>query len=96
MRRKIDFLTRLFEVLQCRVDILQFLKDEKLINDDAMQTILHDQHQTHSTKIAMLLEELLKEEKLQLVSYEWSILPKELLSLTIVATNAKKEFIHSV
>lgn len=96
MRRKIDFLDRLFKVLQCRVEILRFLRDEKLITDDVMQNILHDQHQTHSTKIAMMLEELVQAEKLQLVDYEWTILPKELLKLTIVSAEAKKEFTYSV
>ena len=96
MRRKIDFLDRLFEKLKCRIDILQFLKDEHLITDDQMQTILHEQHNQHSTKIAMLLEELRVADKLQLVDYEWSILPKELLCLTLVSAEGKREFSYSV
>lgn len=96
MKRKIEFLDRLFKVLQCRVEILQFLKDEKLITDDVMQNLLHDQHQQHSTKIAMMLEELAQSDKLQLVDYQWTILPNELLKLTIVSAEAKKEFTYSV
>lgn len=96
MKRQIDFLDRLFVKLKCRVEILQFLKDEKMISDDEMQTLLHEQHQTHSTKIAMMLNDLLQSEKLQLVDYEWTILPKELMRLTIVSETAKKEFLYSV
>lgn len=96
MRKRIDFLEQLFKKLQCRTEILQFLRDEKLISDDLMQTILHENHLTHTTKIAMLLNDLVKEEKLQLVDYEWTVLPKEFLKLTIVSAEDKKEFFYSV
>jgi hypothetical protein len=61
-----------------------------------MQGILHDAHQTHSTRIASLLHELAQAEKIQLLSYEWTLLPKELLRLTIVTDSDKKEFTYSV
>ncbi len=96
MKMKIDFLDRLFTKLKCRVEILEFLKNENMISDDDMQTLLHEQHQTHSTKIAMMLNDLLNAGTLQLVDYEWSLLPKELMRLTIVSDSAKKEFLYSV
>lgn len=96
MRKKIEFLDRLFKVLHCRQQILEHLKLHKLIDDDQMQNILHDNHQTHSTRIAGLLDELAQTEKIQLLSYEWTILPKELLCLTIVTDSDKKEFTYSV
>lgn len=92
MRKKIECLDRLFVLLKCRTDILQFLKDEKLINDDTMNAILIEHHATHSTKIATILEDLVKADRLQLVDYEWTILPKELVKLTIVTPVTKKEF----
>jgi sulfur carrier protein ThiS len=96
MRKQIEMMNRLFDTLKCRNEILQFLKDEKLINDDTMQAILHDHHTQHATKIAGLLAELQQAEKLQLVDYEWRILPKELVKLTIVSKNAKKDFTYAV
>ena len=96
MRKKIDFLNRMFDRLKNRNDILEFLKLHKLINDDVMQNILHENHKTHSTVIAMLLQDLATEEKVQLVSYDWTILPKETMKLTIVTETDKKEFIYSV
>ena len=96
MRSKIDCLNRLFQLLNCRVDILQYLKDEKLITDDMMQTILNELHTTHAPKIVSLLAELQQSDKLQLVDYEWTILPKELMKLTVVSRNNKKEWIYSV
>jgi hypothetical protein len=88
-------MNRLFDVLRCKAEILQFLKDERVINDDQMQSILHSNHTTHSTRIAGLLDESLKADKLQLVDYEWTILPHERLSLTLVSQNAKKEFVYN-
>ena len=96
MRKKIEFLDRLFKVLHCRNDILEYLKVQKLIDDNTMQALLHEQHTTHSTRIAGLLEGLVAEERVQLVSYEWTVLPKELMKLTIVTDTDKKEFVYSV
>lgn len=95
-RKKIEFLDRMFKLLKCRQEILDFLKGEKLITDDVAQLILHDHHQTHSTKIVSLLEELQTKDDLQLVDYEWTILPKELMKLTLVSKSARKEFVYSV
>lgn len=96
MRNKINFLNRLFATLDCRTDILQYLKDEKFITDDVMATLLNEHHTTHAPKIASMLAELQKVEKLQLVDYEWTILPQELLRLTVVARDSKKEWTYVV
>lgn len=96
MRKKVDCLNRLFDTLKCRIDLLDYLKEEKLITDDVAQNVLHENHTQHATRIASILEELAKTDKLQLVDYEWTILPKELVKLTLVSRNNKKEFIYSV
>jgi len=96
MRKQIEFLDRMFDRLKNRQEILEFLKLTKMINDDQMQTILHEPHQTHSTAIAGLLANLVKDEKVQMVSYDWTILPKETMRLTIVTDLDKKEFLYSV
>lgn len=96
MRKKIDMLNRLFELIKCRSEILQFLKEEKLISDDIMQGTLHEHHTQHAVKIAGMLEDLKKKEDLQLVDYEWQILPKELVKLTLISKASKKEFTYSV
>lgn len=96
MRKKIDMLNKLFDYLKCRNDILQFLKDEKIIDDNLMQNILHEHHTQHATRIAGMLDELQRADKLQLVDYEWQILPKELVKLTLISKNSKKDFTYSV
>jgi hypothetical protein len=95
MRKKIEFLNRLFELLGCRTDILVWLKEEKLMSDDAVQTLLNENHATHAAKLASILAELQKADKLQLVDYEWTILPNELMKLTAVSRNTKKEWVYT-
>ena len=69
MRKQIEFLNRLFDLLSCRTDILVWLKEEKLMSDDAVQTLLNENHTTHAAKLASIMAELQKSDKLQLVDY---------------------------
>jgi len=92
MKRRVEFLNRIFDLLKCRTTILNFLKEEKLITDDAVQTLMNEHHSSHAIRIANLLADLAKQDKLQLVDYEWTILPVEHLKLTLVTTHTKREF----
>jgi len=92
MKRRVEFLNRIFDLLKCRTTILDFLKEEKLITDDMVQTLLNEHHSSHASRIANLLADLAKQDKLQLVDYEWTILPTEHLKLTLVTDHNKKEF----
>lgn len=94
--KKIQCLDTLFDKLRCRVEIFEFLRDEKLIADDDMQRVLNEMHNTHATHLFNILETLQREDNVQLVDYEWTLLPKELIKLTIVTSNTKKEFTYTV
>ncbi len=96
MLKQIDCLNKIFGLLKCRNDILEFLVSEKLITSDKMHHILHSTPTTHATTIAFLLKELQHEEKVQLVSYEWTVLPKEYINLTIVTNSSKKEWTYGI
>jgi flagellar motor switch protein FliG len=96
VRKRIDFLNRLFDLRKCREEILDFLKDEHIINDDIKQSILHEHHTQHASKILSLFEDLQKKEALQSVEFEWKILPVEFMQLTLISKNAKKDFTYSV
>ena len=94
--KKIDCLKYLFTKLKCRMEILEFLKNEHLISDRHMSEILHESSINHATRIFNLLENLQKENKLQLVDYEWAFLTVEMATLTLVTNSAKKEFKYVV
>jgi hypothetical protein len=93
--RKVEFLDRIFKKLKCREEILLFLKDEKVLTDNEVQLILNENHQNHASRIFTLLETLQANEQILLVEYQWTMLPKELMMLTIVTKLAKKEFIYT-
>ena len=92
MNKKTECLKKLFKLLHCRQDILEFLAEEKVIPTVAVQDILHQDHNTHAAQIVTILDNAVKEEQLQLVDYEWSILPIERICLTVVSNSTKKEF----
>ena len=96
MKKKIDCLSRLFAVLDCRLELLEWLRGEKIITDDFMQNLLAEHHSSHACQIALLLNEMQDAEKLQIVDYTWTILPQELIKLSIVTLNARKDFTYSV
>lgn len=60
-----------------------------------MQTLLAEHFSSHATRVATILNDLQKADKLQLVDYEWSILPFERLKLTLVTNTQRKEFEYS-
>jgi hypothetical protein len=92
MKRQIDFLNRLFDLIKCRSELLQYLKEEKLVTDTAIKSILNEHASTHARQIYDLMSSLAKDDKLQLVDYEWTILPFERLKLTLISHSGKKEF----
>ncbi len=96
MNQKVQFLSRLFTLLNCKIQLLEFLKDEKLINKEQIGALMVEHESYHASSIHAILSSLNKEDKLQLLDYEWVLLPKERLVLTIVTNNAKKQFEYSV
>ena len=92
MNKKVECLNQLFKLLQCRQELLEFLTEEKIIEPIRIQEILHSNHNTHASQIATILNEAETKEQLQLVEYDWSILPVQTICLTLVSNNAKREF----
>lgn len=92
MKKQVEFLNRLFDLLKCRSSLLEYLKEEKLITQDIVQALLTEHQSSHAAKIIAILTDLHKNDKLQLVDFEWTILPYEHLKLTLISHSGKKEF----
>lgn len=92
MIRKIDFFEKLFKKAECRVDIIDFLVEEKLLTPPQKTEILTSDPRTHPRQIAFLLHEFEGNESIQLLDYEWKILPVEGMKLTIVTSSNKREW----
>lgn len=88
-----DFLEELFRQLRCRSEILSFLESQKLIDNNESQRVLLQNHATHAGTILGMLNRFKAEDKLQLVDFEWIILPKLRMKLTLVGETDSKEWL---
>lgn len=71
-------------------ELIEFLKEEKLMNDHQIQTIKSETEK--SRLIYMVLENLRRDDKLLLLDYEWILLPVERLKLTIITERNRRDF----
>lgn len=73
--------------------LISFLKDESLIND---QTIIDIKNSSDRAKtIHEVLKTLHSQNKLQLLEYEWKLLPVEFIKLYIVTDRNQAEFVFN-
>ena len=90
-KREIDCLARLQELTGQLGDILQFLKQEGFIDDNQMKTV--HSSADHLKEVQAILKDLQMRQKLQMLTYEWSILPVENISILILTDRDSREFI---
>lgn len=91
-KREIDCLTRLQSLTGQLDDILDFLKLEDLINDGEIKFIRNSSDKAKEVQI--FLKDLQVRQKVQMLMYEWSILPIENISITIITDKNQREFIY--
>lgn len=90
MKREVDCLLRLQELTAQLEDIIIFLKQEGLVDDNAIRHIKASSDKAKD--IRSLLNDLKNKQKLQLLQYEWSVLPAENIIITIITDRNQKEF----
>lgn len=90
MKREVDCLLRLQELTAQLEDIIIFLKQEGLVDDNAIRHIKASSDKAKD--IRSLLNDLKIKQKLQLLQYEWSVLPAENIIITIITDRNQKEF----
>jgi hypothetical protein len=90
LKREIDCLKRLHEVTNQLDDILGFLKQENLIDDNHIRTI--KQSADHPKEVQSILRNLQITQKIQMLQYEWSILPIENINIHIITDRNQREF----
>lgn len=88
---KIQFLIRLNQLSYCFEGIVEFLKAEKCMSEMAISNLKGKTNEVKAQEIYLALTD----PKFLLVSWDWSILPTEILKLTIVTPNSVKEFSYS-
>ena len=93
-KREIECLKRLQELSPVYEELISFFAQEYLLSKEELKAIKGspDQGRLLQAKLASLSAE----RKLQLLEYEWSILPTERIRIFVVTDRGFKEFIAEV
>lgn len=92
-RREIECLNRLQTTTHQLDDILIFLKQEDLIDDNVIKST--KQSTDHAKEIYLILKNLQSKNRLQLLEYEWNILPVENIKISIITDRNQAEFVFN-
>ena len=87
---EIKCIIRFDELIRVPDSIRGFLIDEKIVNKEIYVGLLTRQEIAEATLIA--IKKALKSEMISLIDFEWNVLPKEQIRVTIVTHNNSKEF----
>lgn len=90
--KEIECLKRLQELTSQIDDIVMFLKQEGLVDDNQIRSL--KQSSDHPKEIQALLKDL-QSSKLQMLEYTWTVLPVENIRIHIVTDRNQKEFIFN-
>lgn len=93
MAKEIDCLTRLHTATGQLTDILLYLKQEGIINDNEIRSVHTSAN--HPKEVRLMLKNLQAAGKLQLLEYTWSVLPVENIRVFIVCDRSQKEFVYN-
>jgi hypothetical protein len=92
--KEIECLTRLQGMTGQLEELLQFLKLEGLVDDNQMKSV--KLAADHAKEVQGILRDLSKSGKIQLLQYEWTILPVETIVVTVVTDRNQKEFSYGL
>jgi hypothetical protein len=87
---QINCLQRLQDTTGQLEEILQFLKLEKLVDDNQLKSVKLSAD--HAKEVQQILRHLQVTNQLQLLVYEWNVLPVENILISIVTERNSKEF----
>lgn len=87
---QINCLQRLQDTTGQLEDILMFLKLENLIDDNQIKSVKLGAD--HAKEVQQILRNLQVTNKLQLLMYEWNILPVENILISIITERNSRDF----
>lgn len=91
--REIECLERLSYTSAGLQEIFDFLIEEKLTNMSGIKVVVSAP--SIAKELHLLLRQLNREGKFQLIEYQWTVLPIENINITLVTDTAKREFTYS-
>jgi hypothetical protein len=89
-KREIECLQKLHSSTVIYEELVQFLRAERLLSQDELLVIRGDPDK--AKRLQAKLADLSRDNKLELLEYEWVLLPVERIKIVIVTENGLKEF----
>ena len=96
IRHEVECLRRLNELTPVYEELLQFLKAESLLSSEQLKVIRLSPEIDRAKLLQEELDHLAKDSKIQLLAYEWSILPTEVIRITVITDKTHREFVAEV
>ena len=93
VKREIECLKRLQEMTSQLDDIMLFLRTEGLIEDNHIR-IAKNSPDT-AKEVQLLLHDLQKRGQLQMLEFEWTLLPVENICVHIITDRNQREFVFN-
>lgn len=91
--KQIECLNRLNDLTAFYLEIEEFLVGDRVATKDEFQIVKNSPMK--GKELQLLLSKLSKNGKIQLLEYQWIILPVESITLTVVTDDAKREFTYA-
>lgn len=91
-KTEIKCLIELERRVNCFNDMIDFLSKEKVIDRNTTHNLVTELKLELPYELYKTLNKALQEETLQLVDYNWVLLPKETISVTIITKHSRKDF----
>jgi hypothetical protein len=94
LKTEIECLERYAELMGGVEEIFVFLSLEKLVTREEMLRVKGNDAALCKA-LSTILRDLRLKDKVQMLEYEWQILPVERIKITVVTDTAKKEFAYN-
>ena len=91
-KTEIECLIKLNSKVECFSDMIELLSNEKVIDLHTRHKLLSELPLELPYAIHKTLNNALQAEALQLVDYNWVILPKETISVTVITKHSRRDF----
>lgn len=90
--KELDCLKRMFKLTHCYNDLVDFLLEEKLINDSQLTNLKLELDKAKF--LYELIKKAEKDDKILLFSFDWVVLPVERIRIRLITERNTKELTH--
>jgi len=91
-KTEVECLKKLNSKIECFSDMIDFLSKEKIIDRNTTHRLAIELKRELPYELHKTLNTALEEETLQLVDYNWALLPQETIAVTIITKHSRKDF----